>query len=363
MKRILISTVIFVLGYFLCSVTLVQAQKQVVVADYGGAWGEALRKVYYDPFTKETGIKVIQQTPPLMGKLRAMVETGNVEWDLYEGGDPERIVLERLGYLEKLDYSYIDKETLSGFEDYQKKTYGIYFMGYSTAIAYSKDVFPRGGPKTWADVWDVKKFPGPRCLHSGGGGWGMIEEALLAEGRPLNKLYPLTRADWDKAFKKFEEINPHVVKWWRAGEEPGRLLVDKEVTVVNSYSGRIANLIAQGANLAIEYNQGNITFEMFLIPKGTKNYDSAMKLYAFILKADRQAAMSNLYPNGAVNKHAYKLVSPQKAKELPTSPENMKIQFVRDGDYWGVIDPTTGKSNQETSKEMWAAWALKVGAQ
>ncbi|MCX5839602.1 MAG: ABC transporter substrate-binding protein [Deltaproteobacteria bacterium] len=359
MKKLFLFVGIFILTGFLCMASNVQAEQQVTVADYGGAWGDVLRKVFYEPFTKETGIKVYQQTPPLMSKLKAMVETGNVEWDLYEGGDSERIPMEQQGFLEKYDYSYIDKETLSGFEEYQKKPYGIYFMGYSTAIAYSKDAFPKGGPKTWADVWDVKRFPGMRCLHSGGGGWGMIEEAMLIEGRPLNKLYPLSRSDWERAFKKFEEINPYVLKWWRAGEEPGRMLRDKEVTVVNSYSGRIDNLIAQGANLAIEYNQGNLIFEMFLIPKGTKNYDAAMKLIAFILRADRQAAMSNMYPNGATNKHAYKHLSPQKAKGLPTSPENMKIQFVRDNDYWGAIDAKTGKSNQELSKEMWAEWALK----
>ena len=116
-------------------VSSVQAGKSVTLVSYGGAWGKLIRQVFLDPFEKETGIKVNHQFMPKMSKVKAMVDSGNVEWDLVEGGDSVRIPLQRLGYLEKLDYSYFDKETLSGYEDYQKKPYGIYFMGYSTALA------------------------------------------------------------------------------------------------------------------------------------------------------------------------------------------------------------------------------------
>jgi putative spermidine/putrescine transport system substrate-binding protein len=332
------------------------ASKSVTIVTYGGAWGELIKQVFLDPFEKETGIKVNHQFMPKMSKIKAMVDTGNVEWDLVEGGDSVRIPLEKGGYLEKIDYSYFDKETLSGYADYQKMPYGIYFMGYSTVIAYSLDAFPNGGPKSWADVWDVEKFPGPRCLHGGGGGYGMIEEALLVDGVPKDKLYP---CDMERAFKQFDKIRPHVVKWWRSGAVAPQLLVDNEVVIANAYSGRIAKIKEQGANVAMEYNEGNLSFEMFVVPKGTKNYDAAMKLLAFIAKAENQAAMSNNYPNGAVNKHAYKFISAEKAKDLPTSPENMKKQFVRDGEYWGKIDPATNKSRQELSAQMWQEWAMK----
>lgn len=333
-----------------------ESKKTVTIVTHGGAWGETIKEAYLIPFEKETGIKVNQQFLPQLAKIRAMVKTGNVEWDVVEASDSYRVPLERENMLEKLDYSYFDKDTLSGFEDYQKKPYAIYCLAYSVAMVYSKDAFPKGGPKSWADFWNVKKFPGARAFRAGNGGFAPIEEALLADGVSKDKLYP---PDLQRAFKKLDEIRPHVVKWWVTGSEPPQLLVDKEIVLASAYSGRIADIIAKGANVEIEYNQGNLTYESFLIPKGTKNYDSAMKLVAFMSRADRQAAMSNAYPNGAVNKYAYKFISPDKAKRLPTSPENVKKQFYRDGEYWGAIDQKTGKTNAELQLEMWNSWVLK----
>ena len=44
----------------LCAAGSAFAQsKEVVTQDPGGTYGEALRKLVYDPFTKDTGIKVL----------------------------------------------------------------------------------------------------------------------------------------------------------------------------------------------------------------------------------------------------------------------------------------------------------------
>ncbi|MBW2078638.1 MAG: ABC transporter substrate-binding protein [Deltaproteobacteria bacterium] len=286
-----------------------------------------------DPFEKETGIKVVQVFNPVVGKVKAMVTTGNVEWDVVEYGGAMMLRSVKENMLEKLDYSYFNEETLSGYEDFQKEPYGIWFMMYSVVIAYSKDAYPVEHPTSWADVWNVKKFPGPRCLKSGAGsGYAPIEEALLADGVPIDKLYP---CDIDRAFKSLNRIRDHVIKWWTSGAQAPQLLIDKEATVVEAYNGRIARIIDQGARVAIEWNQGRLTHEVLVIPRGTKNYDLAMKLITFMSRADRQAAMSKGYPNGAVNKHAYSYISPERAKVLASSPENRKKQFLFNRDYKG----------------------------
>lgn len=332
-------------------------QKQLVVCTYGGAWGEFLKKVFFDPFEKETGIKVIQAFDPIEGKIKAMVQSKNVEWDVVEVGGAMMLWFLKDGLLEKMDYSYFDKETLSGFEDFQKHPYGIWFMMYSVVMAYDKGAFPKEQPKSWADFWNVKKFPGPRCLKSGAGsGYAPIEEALLADGVPMDKLYP---CDIDRAFRSLDKMRPHVVKWWTAGAEAPQLLVDKEAVLVEAYNGRIADIKSKGANVEIEWNQGRLTHEHWIIPKGTKNYDAAMKFIAFVSHAKQQATMSNGYPNGAVNKHAYKYISPSRAKELPSSPENVKKQFFFNDEWWVSTNPKTGKTNLETVKERWDSWVLK----
>src|SRR5262245_57424867 len=55
---------------------------QVIVASWGGVGTEMQRPGYYEPFTKLTGIKVVESTGPSVAKIRAMVESGKVEWDV-----------------------------------------------------------------------------------------------------------------------------------------------------------------------------------------------------------------------------------------------------------------------------------------
>ena len=62
------------------------AQKggEVVIVTYGGTAADALREAYWKPFTAETGIVVREETPPTPAKVKAMVESGNVVWDIVE---------------------------------------------------------------------------------------------------------------------------------------------------------------------------------------------------------------------------------------------------------------------------------------
>ncbi len=49
----------------------------------GGAWQDAQRKAWFEPFSKETGIKIVEQEYlGDLGKVKAMVDTGNVPIDL-----------------------------------------------------------------------------------------------------------------------------------------------------------------------------------------------------------------------------------------------------------------------------------------
>jgi putative spermidine/putrescine transport system substrate-binding protein len=355
-RKAVLITILMIVGILL-TVSYAQAENKLVVCTYGGKWGELLKKVYLDPFSKEYGIKVVQVLNPMVAKIKGMVISNNVEWDVVELGGAMMLRLKKEGLLEKMDYSYFKEETLAGLDDNQKDPYGPWFMIYSIVLAYDESAFPQGPPQSWAEFWDVKKFPGPRCLKSGGGGGHPpIEEALLADGVPLDKIYP---CDLKRAYKSLSKIRPHVTKWWETGAVPAQLLTDKEVVLTSAYHGRIDSIKRQGAKVNWVWNQGKMSREHMVIPKGTKNYDAAMKFIAFCLRAENQAAMSNNYPNGAVNKNAYKYISAERAKQLPSSPENYKKQLLFNDEFWSSTDPKTGRTYHELSKEMWDAWLLE----
>lgn len=51
---------------------------------WGGTTQDAQKEAWAVPFTKATNIKVVQDGPTDYGKLKAMVESGNVQWDVVD---------------------------------------------------------------------------------------------------------------------------------------------------------------------------------------------------------------------------------------------------------------------------------------
>src|SRR5689334_11493545 len=63
--------------------TPANTKRELVVCSYGGAYQEAQRKAFFEPFERETGIKVREaQWSGEYAKLKAMVESGQPTWDL-----------------------------------------------------------------------------------------------------------------------------------------------------------------------------------------------------------------------------------------------------------------------------------------
>ena len=60
--------------------------KELVVVSWGGSFQEAQRKALFEPFVKEFGIKLIEDSPSDQAKIRAMVKTNNVTWDVVDLG-------------------------------------------------------------------------------------------------------------------------------------------------------------------------------------------------------------------------------------------------------------------------------------
>ena len=70
----------------LCSTGIanVNAQESINFVSWGGSTQDAQTEAWALPFTGKTGIKVIQDGPTDYGKLKAMVESGNVQWDIVD---------------------------------------------------------------------------------------------------------------------------------------------------------------------------------------------------------------------------------------------------------------------------------------
>src|SRR5690606_23701362 len=179
------------------------AATQITVADPGGPFGPAFRKAFYDPFEKATGNKVVnvaREAEPT-AQFKAMVETKSYTWDVCTLTLSARDILKGQGLLDPIGFSHADVPGM------MPEAVSPLWMGtdvYSTVLAYRTDRV-KNAPTSWADFFDVEKFPGRRALRKNP--IDTLEQALLADGVSLDQLYPL---DVERAYKVLNKIKPHV---------------------------------------------------------------------------------------------------------------------------------------------------------
>jgi putative spermidine/putrescine transport system substrate-binding protein len=341
-----------------CGASLAEAAEQVVVASWGGSFQDTQRATLFKPFEEATGIKVVEATQPYGAKIKAMVESGNTEWDVAEVVASDYILLEKQGLLEKIDYSKFDAETREELGENAMGPFGVLVFSYSRVIAWSTKTFPPGKPhpENFADVWDTGKFPGERVLDAGDYTSPPNEYALIADGVPIDKLYPL---DLARSYKSLERIRPHVIKWAESAAVGPQALVDGEADVVVAPQGRLEALKKQGAAIDYTFNQGLLKRDFWVVPKGSKSRESAMKFIAFVSQAKQQAALCSAQPYGPANKLAFKYIDAKVAATLPTDPDNLEKQFVVDDNWWAETDPQTGKSWREQNVILWNKWTVQ----
>jgi putative spermidine/putrescine transport system substrate-binding protein len=218
---------------------------EVRIATFGGTMQDAQQRAYFEPFEKLSGIKVRAFPGSDPTKIKAMVETGNVEWDMAQLSRGSIMNLQKRGdYFEKIDYDIID----GGVDPAYRFEYGREMLVWAQVLAYRTDALKGAVPKGWVDFWDTKKFPGERAMvGTSAGGWPELEFALMAAGVPADKLYPL---DIDKGFASYDKIKKDVIKWWDTGAIPIQLLTDREVVMTTVWNGRMAALQAAGVPAA-----------------------------------------------------------------------------------------------------------------
>ena len=333
----------------ICLTPLATFAKDLTVISFGGANKDAQVKAYYEPYKKVASTNLI--TSDYNGeqaKIKAMVQTNSVDWDVVEVETPELIRGCEEGLYEKLDWSKLGNK--ADFLPAAVSDCGIGFFVWSTVFAYNADKL-KTAPTSWKDFWDVKKFPGKRGLRKGAK--YTLEFALEADGVKPADVYKVlgTKAGVDRAFKKLDEIKPSI-QWWEAGAQPPQFLVSGDVVMSSVYNGRIANAQKEGnKNLKIVWSGSIYDVDSWAIVKGSPNKAAAEKFIAFTLKPENQKVYSQNIAYGPTNAKTIKLLDKAVAAELPTSPANLKDALPINVQFW--VD------NGEELEQRFNAWAAK----
>lgn len=318
---------------------------EVRVVGYGGAMQEAQQRAYFDSFEQLCGIKVRAIPGADTAKVKAMVDTGNVEWDVVQLSRASVLRLNKLGkYWEHIDYGLVDVDNI---DPVYRHDMALDMLPYANVLAYRTDVFKDKVPQSWVDFWNLSAFPGPRTMVGATSNSPELEFALLADGVPIDKIYPI---DIDRAFKSYEHIKSSVVKWWETGAVPAQMLSDKEVVLATAWNGRISAIQDQGAPVAVQFNQGRLARDAWTVPKGAPNRVNAMKFIGFSTLPVTAARLSMLIPYGFTNKKAAEFLPADRLSVLPTAPAIQAKMVPYDYDWWA--------ENQPAVVARWNQWIL-----
>ncbi|MBZ9772515.1 ABC transporter substrate-binding protein [Mesorhizobium sp. CO1-1-8] len=312
--------------------TGIAAARDLTVVSWGGTYQDAQRKIYFEPYSKVLGKPVLDETwDGGIGVLQAKVKAGAPNWDAVQVEAEELALGCADGLFEKVDW-----DKLGGKDKFLASAVspcGVGAIVWSTAIAYDSAKLA-DGPKSWADFWDVKKFPGKRALRKGPK--YTLEFALLADGVSADKVYDVlsTPDGVDRAFKKLDELKPNLV-WWESGAQPLQLLASGEVTMASAYNGRITGINkTENRAFKVVWPGSIYAVDSWVILKGAENKTAAEDFIAFASKPENQVKLPDYVAYGLPNNEAASKVAPALQAELPTALDNLQGAIALNTDFW-----------------------------
>ena len=303
----------------------------ITVVSWGGSYGKAQDRALFTDASNHSGIAINRESGASMTKTCLQVQSGSVTWDLVVTGSGGAAAAAADGCLEKIDYSVVD------VSDFYPGLYTDYCVGsdvFATVMAWNTDKYGEpgspGAPSSWADFWDVKKFPGTRAYRANNVD-GALEPALMADGVPPEKVYEVLATPEGKrrAINKIRELKPHIALFWGSGAQQAQLMKDAEVDMSTGWNGRFDNAKKDGAKVGYTFNQALLDYDCFAMPKGAPNKEVAMRFLAEVSKPQYQANLPFYITYGPTNRKAYEMTKAPKEliESLPSHPKNVPLML------------------------------------
>jgi putative spermidine/putrescine transport system substrate-binding protein len=312
--------------------------KQLNVAAYGGVINDYLTRDFGEPFAARTGIKVNFGSNASMALAKLQVAAGPpAQWDITELTGSEYLEAIKQNLILPFDYSIVDGSKLvPGY----KESHGVKFSSYMFAMAWDRRKIPDDkAPKTWAEFWDTTKYPGKRSIDANLTDGSALEVALLADGVPVDKLYPL---DVERGLKSFEKLGRANIIWYNANQEPIQQLTSGAVSLATVFHGRILLANKGGADLGFTPAYSSVSGNYLTVIRTTGQAKEAFELINFILTNPEAGASYMKDTNYAVPDAASFALLPKSVQDiLPTSPAMRDKVFFKSDAWWAAnLGPT-----------------------
>jgi putative spermidine/putrescine transport system substrate-binding protein len=300
-------------------------------ASYGGVIADYLNKLFAAPFEKQTGIKVNFGGNASLALAKLQIASGApAQWDMINLTGAEYLAAIDENIILPYDLSIVD---VSNVPPEYKGTHGIKFSLYLFGMGYDKRKLPEDkAPKTWAEFWDTKRFPGKRSLYSNPSDGSIIEIALLADGVPIDKLYPL---DVERALKSLDKLGRDNIIWHTTNQEPIQQMTSGAVSLCTCFDGRIVLANRAGADLGFQPVGSAVSGNPYCVVRTTAHPKESFQFLNFMFNAtEADAEYMDLTYYAVPNMRAFPLTKPATRALLPTSPELKDKVFIKDDVWW-----------------------------
>lgn len=321
------------------------SDKKIVLtyAGYGGALEEAEFAAWLKPYQDANqNVEFVYDATVSESKLISMVETGQVVWDIVHLGQNFGLAGHEK-YLEKIDCSVVPCDDVQS-SLFPTTGYRVAAVSTGVALGYNTELTPSGSqPENWSDFFDLDRFPGKRIVMK-----DMIsfplELALLADGVSPADLFPL---DVERALGKLATIRDHleVTESYQGCAES---LAVGEAVMAACWTGRLMDVIDNGAPVEIQWNQNFLTAGYLFVPKGAPHKAEAMQALAWFLSPEPNARISDHITYGPVNMESDSYVNPERRPYLNSTYTDRAV--VSNDEWWD--------QNVESVTIRWHEWLL-----
>jgi len=309
-----------------------RAQESLTVLSFGGNFQDQIRNAWFKPAADKIGVRLVQDTLTTVADLRAHVQAGSKGWDVVMMAGASCETARQEGLLEDLG---LKPEQIAGIPPEMATDKYVGVLRYGSMLTWNTGAFKGRAPKSWADFWDVKTFPGTRALDSRP--TFTLEIALLADGVKPSELYPL---DVERAFRKLAEIKPHITTYYANGAIATQLLKDGEIDMMPLYENRIYEAKREKVPIEHSLQQAVIDINCLAVAKGSTKAEIARRFIAAIVDPEMNARIANYSDMSPANAKAVEtgVIGKERLAGLTLAPGVAASQVTMNYQWWAPVN-------------------------
>lgn len=314
----------------------------LTVTTWAGPYGRAQASAMLRPYGAEKSVDVrIAQWDGDLGEIRDAVDARKYKGDVIDFELPKAVEACRKGLLEKIDATILP-DGADGTPASRDFLPGAIGPCWVASVAYVQVMVVSPGlkhpPRTLADFFDTRKFPGRRALPRGSARYN-LEAALLADGVAPGDVYKTlsTPEGLDRAFARLKALNPI---WAHDGTDALRWVKNGQAAMAMALNGEVYDMAQKEYAARIVWDHALYEFDVFGIPSGDPKKKRALDFIAFATGSKPLADVARWVPYGPARRSSFARLRPNPETGapmrpwLPTAPEHFSHAFAIDAGWW-----------------------------